>query len=175
MGAPTTARFFVCLRGDLYEPMVELRNRIHVRQADRFDAAALARLRVAALGEMGLLAPAEAPEFLARARAELWSMLGAERVAAWLLCIDDVVCGCACVVFWERLPYPGTSLHAELAGVYVAPEHRRRGYAAELIAEALATARAHGVRRVVLQPTDHTRALYARFGFGPSGQLRLPP
>lgn len=155
--------------------MMEVQSRVHLRHADRFDAAALARLRVAAVCEMGLLDPADAEPFERRATAEFWALLSDDHAAAWLLSVDGVIAGCACVVFWNRLPYPGTSLHAELAGVYVAPEHRRRGYAAELIAEAIATARAHGVRRIVLQPTEHTRELYRRFGFGDSGQMRLPP
>ena len=76
------------------------------------------------------------------------------------------------MLFWERLPYPGTSLHAELAGVYVAPAHRRQGIARELVAEVISAARARGVRRIVLNPTALTREFYRSFGFDESGQMR---
>ncbi len=153
--------------------MVELRTRVHIRQADEYDASTLAKLRVASLLEQDLLAPADVPAFERRAVGEFWTLLRSERAAAWLLDVDDRPRGCVCLVFWERLPYPGTSLHAELAGVYVAPEARRQGYAAELITEAIATARARGARRILLQPNPKTRDLYRRFGFAESGQLRL--
>lgn len=152
--------------------MVDSVLRIHVRQADRFDAAPLAALRCASLIEMGLLPAAQAEAFRRRALPEFWRGLCEERIAAWLLSVDDRIVGCACLVFWERLPYPETSLHAELAGVYVAPEFRRLGYARELIGEALTTARACGVRKTVLQPTEGTRELYRTFGFAESGQMR---
>ena len=65
------------------------------------------------------------------------------------------------------------SLHAELAGVYVAGPYRRQGIARELVSEALAAARARGVRKIVLHPTDRTRELYRSFGFSESGQMRM--
>jgi GNAT superfamily N-acetyltransferase len=143
-----------------------------LRQADAFDAAALAEVRVAGLIELGLLDPLAAAEFLPRARREYWTLLREEKLAAWLLVADGRVAGCACVLFWDRLPYPGTSLHAELGGVYVAPEFRRQGIARELVGEAIAAARARGVRRIVLNPTARTRELYRSFGFDESGQMR---
>jgi GNAT superfamily N-acetyltransferase len=143
-----------------------------LRQADAFDAAALAELRVAGLIELGLLDPLAADTFLPRARREYWTLLREEKLAAWLLVAGGRVAGCACVLFWERLPYPGTSLHAEVAAVYVAPGQRRQGIARELVAEVIAAARARGVRRIVLNPTAATRALYRSFGFEDSGQLR---
>jgi GNAT superfamily N-acetyltransferase len=143
-----------------------------LRQADAFDAAALAEVRVAGLIELGLLDPLAADLFLPRARREYWTLLREERLAAWLLVADGRVAGCACVLFWDRLPYPGTSLHAELGGVYVAPAHRRQGIARELVAEAIAAARARGVRRIVLNPTNLTREFFRTFGFDESGQMR---
>ena len=143
-----------------------------LRQADAFDAAALAELRVAGLIELGLLDPAAADAFAPRARHEYWTLFREDRLTAWLLIADGRVCGCACAVFYDRLPYPTSSLHAELAGVYVAPAFRRQGIARELVAEAIAAARARGVRKIVLNPTEQTRALYRSFGFNESGQMR---
>jgi ribosomal protein S18 acetylase RimI-like enzyme len=152
---------------------VQMHAALVLRQADAFDAAALAELRVAALLELGMLDPFEAETFARRARREYWTLLREDRVAAWLLVAGGSVAGCACVLFWNRLPYPHTSLHAELAGVYVAPPHRRRGVARELVGEALASARSRGVRRIVCQPTAQSQSLYRSLGFDDSGQLRI--
>ncbi len=170
MGAPQVARFSFCKE----TPMVDQIPAVFLREADAADAADLAELRSASLLEMALLRPADAPAFRQRARHKFSSMLRDERLAAWLLVVNGELVGCASVVFWERLPYAETSLHAEVAGVYVAPEFRRRGFAALLVAEALATARGRGVRRIVLQPSRGSRTLYERFGFSDSGQMRLP-
>jgi GNAT superfamily N-acetyltransferase len=144
-----------------------------LRQADAFDAAALADLRVAGLIELGLLDSLAAAAFAPRARHEYWTLLREDKLAAWMLTADGRAAGCACVLFWNRLPYPETSLHAELAGVYVAPAFRRAGIARELVTEAIATAAARGVRRIVLNPTDQTRTFYRALGFDASGQLRM--
>jgi len=144
-----------------------------LRQADAFDASALAELRAAGLIELGLLDPLAADAFLPRARHEYWTLLREDRLAAWMLQAGGRAAGCACVVFFDRLPYPQTSLHAELAGVYVAGPYRRQGIARELVTEALAAARARGVRKIVLHPTDRTRELYRSFGFSESGQMRM--
>jgi GNAT superfamily N-acetyltransferase len=146
---------------------------ICLRQAAVRDSAALAELRAASLTEMGLIRPAEASVFLRRARDEFGELFRTERIAAWLLKVDGVAAGCACALFWSRLPYPPSSLHAEIGGVYVVPAQRGRGYARELIAEAIAAARARGVCRIVLHPTERSRALYRKMGFTESGQLRL--
>src|SRR5260370_30407805 len=168
MGAPTDGALFLLLEPTMVEPYA----RVHLRQADRFDVPSLAKLRVEALVEMGLLAPADGAAFTPRALAELWRLYATDTAASWLLCADGGAVGCASVRFWQPLPYPGTSLHAELAGVYVAPEYRRRGYASELISETLATARARGGPRIVLQPTAQTRPLYRTFGLDGSRQRR---
>lgn len=147
---------------------------IVLREAQSRDTDALAELRVASLIEMEMLEPSERRAFRRRARDEFHALLEARRIVAWVLCADATVVGCACAVFWERLPYPGTSLHAEIAGVYVAPRQRGRGHASALLARVLESARERGVRRIVLQPSDRSRPLYRRFGFGDSGQMRLP-
>lgn len=152
---------------------VQMSAALVLRAADALDAPALAELRTAALLELGMLEPLAAEGFVQRARREYWALLREDRLAAWVLQAEGRLAGCACVLFWNRLPYAQTSLHAELAGVYVAPPYRRRGIARELIAEALATARSRGVRRIVLQPAEHASALYRSFGFAESGQLRL--
>ncbi len=151
--------------------VLQLPAALTLRQADAFDAAALAELRVAGLIELGLLDPLAAAEFVPRARREYWTLLREERLTAWLLVAAGRVAGCACVLYWDRLPYPPTSLHAELCGVYVAEAYRRQGIARELCTEALASAKSRGVRKIVLNPTDEMNAFYRSFGFSESGQL----
>lgn len=170
MGAPTDGALFSLLEDIV---VLQMPAPLALRQADAFDASALAELRVAGLIELGMLDPSAAHAFLPRARAEFWKLLREERVAAWMLLAGGRVAGCACVVFFDRLPYPRTSLHAELSGVYVAAPYRRQGIARELVTEALAAARARGVRRIVLHPTDRTRELYRSLGFSESGQMRM--
>jgi len=154
--------------------MVVVPDAVCLRFAAYADAAALAALRTASLLELGLLGGGEAPAFRQRARREIASLLREERLIAWVLVADGRVAGCACVVVWDRLPYPGSSRHAEIAGVYVAPEFRRRGIARELVGEAIASARACGVRRIFIAPTDQTRDFYRAFGFDDAGWLRSP-
>ncbi len=144
-----------------------------VRDATRSDAAALARQRRASQLELGLLAPADANGFERTAEAEFAARLAEDALSAKLLVCDGEFAGSASVLFWRRLPYAETSLHAELAGVYVAPKFRRNGYARLLCEAALALARARGVRRIVVHPSDAAHALYRRLGFSESNQLRL--
>ena len=145
-----------------------------LRYAVDEDAPALAMLRTAALLELDLLGAAEAPVFRKRARREIAAMLRDERMIAWVLVAGDRVAGCACAIFWDRLPYAGSSCHAEISGVYVAPEFRRRGIARELVGEAIASARVRAVRRVFIAPAPRTREFYRSFGFDDAGWLRSP-
>ncbi|MGH7716772.1 MAG: GNAT family N-acetyltransferase [Vulcanimicrobiaceae bacterium] len=142
-----------------------MQSNIVLRAAQAADAWDLAGLRFASLIEMGLSTPPERDRFLPRAATELFELLSQDRMAAWILMEDGVPCGCACALFWNRLPYPSSSLHAEIAGVYVVPPLRKRGYATELVREAVANARARGVRKITLSPTEVGRSIYERLGF----------
>ncbi len=144
-----------------------------VRDATRADAAQLARLRRASLLELGLLPPAGANAFERAAATEFAARLAEDCLTAKLLVCDGELAGSASVLFWRRLPYADTSLHAELAGVYVGPRYRRHGYARLLCEAALASARARGVRHIVVHPSEAGHALYRRLGFSRSNQMRL--
>jgi GNAT superfamily N-acetyltransferase len=144
-----------------------------LRAARHADAAALARVRVASLLEQGMLDPAAAPRFEREAFAELRERFAREEISAWIAVDEGRLVASACLVYWRRLPYPGTSLHAELAGVYVEPAYRRRGLARELCREAIAAGRVRDVRRISVHPSPAGRELYAQLGFTPSGELRL--
>ena len=146
-GAPDTARFFF------------------VRPAGANDAAELARLRVASLAEQGYLAEADFAAFVERATADTARLFREERLVAWLACAGDVVVGSACAVYFDRLPYPDGTLHAELSGVYVEPAYRGAGHASRLVSAVVETVRTSGVRRTFLRPSPGARSLYTRLGF----------
>jgi len=145
---------------------------LYLRAATRADARALARLRRASLRELAL-AGVDDPHFEHEATSAFEALLTSQEVTAWLLIVDGRVAGSACALFWRRLPYPGSSLHAELSGVYVAPEFRRHGIARELCREVIATSRARGARRIVVHPSAAGAALYAELGFTTGNELRL--
>jgi GNAT superfamily N-acetyltransferase len=148
---------------------------IYLRQASEHDVVALAALRRASLLEQNLLPPEDAAAFERAAARELQTLFAEERLAAWLLVVDERVAGSACVVFWQRLPYAGSSLHAELSGVFVETPFRRRGFARELCREAIAAARARGARRIVVHPSSAGRELYRELGFNLGNEMRLEP
>lgn len=138
---------------------------IYLRAADRFDACSLADLRVASLIELDLLAPDDAAAFGVRAAREFDRFFSDERVAAWIACDGDRAVASCCAIFYDRLPYPDGSRHAELCGVYVRPAYRNRGFASELVGEVVAAARAAGARKTFLRPSPNAKRLYARLGF----------
>jgi GNAT superfamily N-acetyltransferase len=145
----------------------------HIRPANAGDARTLARLRAASLLEQGLLGTDGAPAFEIVAEREFSASLRDGRVAAWLLDSARGVRGCASALFWERLPYAETALHAELAGVYVEPSLRGRGFARALCLHAIAAARARGVRSIRVHPSRAAGGLYRDLGFVDSNELRL--
>jgi ribosomal protein S18 acetylase RimI-like enzyme len=145
----------------------------YLRAANIADAPILARLRAKGLVEQGLLPQLESESFIPTAQREFRRLFARNRIAAWVAVDGGEITGCASVVFWERLPYPGSSLHAEIAGVYVNPACRRRGLATELTREAIATARERGVRKIFLSPSAQAKNLYRRLGFTERNQLVL--
>jgi ribosomal protein S18 acetylase RimI-like enzyme len=148
---------------------------VYLRPAGRGDAWALARLRSASLLEQMLLGPSDARVFERAAFREFSMLFADDDLAAWVLVAGDRLAGAACVVFWRRLPYGEGSLHAELCGVYVEPSLRRRGFARKLCSEALASARARDVRKIVVHASDNGRPLYEQLGFTSGNEMRLDP
>ncbi|MBV9408577.1 MAG: GNAT family N-acetyltransferase [Candidatus Eremiobacteraeota bacterium] len=149
---------------------------IHVRPAGPDDADALARLRAASMIELGYLAPAERNAFVPDAARDFVRLFANGTLLARVLCDGDAIIGTAGAVLFERLPYPGGTLHAEVSGVYVEPAHRGTGHAGRLVADVLADLRRTGVRKIFLRPSPRSRGLYARLGFveDTTGVMNLP-
>jgi GNAT superfamily N-acetyltransferase len=138
---------------------------IQIRRVRPTDAPDLARLRTASLAEQGHVTPAQREPFAQRAADDFVRLCEGDRFVAWLLCDGETIVGSACAVYFERLPYPDGTLHAELSGVYVAPAYRGRGYASRLVSAVVEDVRSSPVRKTYLRPTSSARALYARLGF----------
>jgi GNAT superfamily N-acetyltransferase len=138
---------------------------IYLRAADRYDCRSLAELRTASLIELDVLPAHDAPEFVAQATREFGALFRADRLVAWVACDAEQVVASSCAVFYDRLPYPDGSRHAELGGVYVMPAYRNRGFASELVREVVAGAHAGGARKTFLRPSKRAKSLYARLGF----------
>ncbi|HEY4439610.1 MAG TPA: GNAT family N-acetyltransferase [Candidatus Elarobacter sp.] len=154
-GAPETARFFFALDGAM----------IDLRRAHGTDAHDLALLRADSLAEQGYVVPAQREPFVREAEDSFARAFARDGMVAWLLCDGETVVGSACAMYFERLPFPDGSLHAELSGVYVAPAYRRRGWASKLVAAVVDDVRRSPVRKTFLRPAPGKRALYARLGF----------
>jgi GNAT superfamily N-acetyltransferase len=111
----------------------------------------------------------------------------AEEFAAWfetqdrvfLLARDDDgdPVGMCNLRFFRRMPRPGalSSSWGYLANVYVLPAHRGAGTGGELVAAAAGCARAAGAVRLVTAPTERSRSLYRRHGFGAADALLVLP
>jgi len=148
-------------------------SRRRLRAATLADAPALARLRARGLAEQGLLPEAESEAFVVAALREFARLFAGKAISARVVADCGEIVGCASVIFWQRLPYPGCSLHAEIAGVYVVPSCRRQGLATRLTLSAIADARAQGVRKIFLHPSAQAKGLYKRLGFTENKQLEL--
>lgn len=74
---------------------------------------------------------------------------------------------------FERMPRPGLpdARWAYVGNLWVDPRHRRRGVASAMMTEVLAWCRAEDMDRVVLNPSEMGRGVYARLGFRPAADL----
>lgn len=62
-------------------------------------------------------------------------------------------------------------LSATLAGIYVLPEHRKRGIARELTVRAIAWCKDHSVKTIRLQASRAGRPLYESLGFVDAAEM----
>lgn len=133
-----------------FGPALEMK--LHVRRASPADAPAIVQIAQSTRDAAGWL-----PETYARL--EALGYLG------WV-----VVAGGPVVGF---LVGRVTAGEAEVLNIAVAPEHRRRGCATALVAEALREFQASGARKVLLEvreSNDSAISLYEKCGFRPCGR-----
>jgi GNAT superfamily N-acetyltransferase len=138
---------------------------IEIRAAGAADAETLSRLRAASLIEQGHLSEAERGAFARRAAGDITRLFADGRLVAMLLADGARGVGSACATYFERLPFPDGTLHAELSGVYVEPAYRGAGHGSRLVSAVVEAMRVSGARRTFLRPSPGARTLYARLGF----------
>jgi GNAT superfamily N-acetyltransferase len=147
---------------------------MEVRQARAADWEALRELRLRALADApdafaSTLQQEEAfPEQVWRQRAE-----GGAGSVNFIACEDGAGIGMA-AIFAEA----GTPGRTHLVGMWVHPQHRRRGVAQALVEQAVRWAEERRAREVVLWVVDHNiaaRKLYERVGFQPTGEHQPLP
>jgi GNAT superfamily N-acetyltransferase len=138
---------------------------IEIRAAGAADAETLSRLRAASLIEQGHLSESERSAFARRATGDITRLFADGRLVAVLLVDGGHGAGSACATYFERLPFPDGTLHAELSGVYVEPAYRGAGHGTRLVSAVVEAMRVSGARRTFLRPSPGARSLYARLGF----------
>jgi RimJ/RimL family protein N-acetyltransferase len=144
-----------------------------LRRAVPADAAILAQLRFAFRSTLGSAIENER-DFLTRTERWLDERL---RTSAWLAWVADApgtgIVGQCYLQAIEKIPNPVGEAEwiGYVTNVFVKAEWRGRGIASSLIDLALDHCNTHGAYSVILWPTDESRSLYARNGFGTSEQL----
>lgn len=102
-----------------------------------------------------------------------WETNGAGRRAWIARGAGGIPVGMANAAIFERMPVPGTgsARWIYVANVFVLPEHRRQGIAADLMSAIVEWARAEGMVRVVLAPSEMSIPFYISLGFRPADDL----
>ena len=140
---------------------------VHVREATEEDVDRLAALRAAWRGQ-----PAS-PEFVATFRE--W-FLREQATRWWWIALDDHEgVGMVNLKLFDRMPSPDrpASRWGYLANLFVDPRHRGSGVGSSLVGAVVNRARAAGLVRVVLSPSELAVPLYGRHGFRPASDLLL--
>lgn len=153
----------------------------YVRLAGVQDTSTIARLR-RAWTEEHARRPIDDPSF-EEALADWFDREQSQRVT-WLVEVDGCPVGMLNMLVFTRMPRPRAvgdrdrpTQWGYVANVYVAETHRGHGLGAQLVDAATAFADSHRFARVVLSPSEPSRSLYERAGFGPATTLmiRTPP
>jgi GNAT superfamily N-acetyltransferase len=137
----------------------------NVREAAPDDAPAMAELRWEFRSSLGT--PAETHEaFVARCAEWMRGELASGAWRAWVA-HDDAIVGQIWMRVIQKIPNPvgERERHAYISNLYVRPA-ARGGVGTRLLEAALEWARTHGVDHVLLWPTEKSRSLYTRHGFG---------
>jgi len=140
---------------------------VDVRRAGERDIDELARLRATwreRTADAEFLTTFRA--WFVREQADRW----------WWIAVDGPESvGMVNVKLFDRMPDPhgATSRWGYLANLFVVPPRRGEGVGASLVAAVLDRARAEGLVRVVLSPSERSIPLYRRHGFEPATDLLL--
>ncbi|WP_184840698.1 GNAT family N-acetyltransferase [Allocatelliglobosispora scoriae] len=141
-----------------------------VRRAGMDDLAGLAALRRRWLEEDGL-PPGTDPGF--EQRFTDWLTAFWDTRVFFVASVGDELIGMMNLALFDRMPAPGrpSARWGYLGNAFVPAEHRAAGVGRAILDELLAHARAEGLVRVVLAPSERSVEFYRRAGFGPADML----
>jgi GNAT superfamily N-acetyltransferase len=113
--------------------------------------------------------------YVATYRAELGPEFARGRARAWLAEVDGEAAAAVTLLWWVVPPSVDLPRRrrGQISNVYTRPAHRRRGLSRRLLTLLIAEARALGVQRLVLWPSEMGEPLYAGLGFAPSRGMEL--
>ncbi len=144
-----------------------------VRDAKIADAAELARLRYEFRAAER---PAVEPQETFIERCTTWMRQRLAPGSSWHCIIaerDGTTVGHVWLEVVDKVPNPGADepeRHVYLTNLYVRPD-ARGGPGSALVEAALAWCRERRADTVILWPSERSRTLYARYGFGPSPDI----
>ncbi|GAC1358028.1 MAG: GNAT family N-acetyltransferase [Herpetosiphon sp.] len=144
-----------------------------IRRALPEDAALLTTLRQMMWQEMHPTLPYD-DEFSAQ-HCHYWqTMLAANGAAAWLAEQANGTVGMLAMLLQHHPPLPlNQRRRGYITGVYVHPDHRRRGLGKQLLNAAITYGRTSGLQRLELRTSEQGRPLYTALGFEPREILML--
>jgi GNAT superfamily N-acetyltransferase len=145
------------------------------RRATAADAEAIGEQRMRMFVDDGVALETDMAPMIANFVRWVRAKLEDESYAGWL--VEEGGQLIAGAGFWE-MEWPPHFLHEEarrayLLNFYVAPEHRRRGFASELLALAVAQAKSRGIQVVTLHASKLGKLVYEKNGFKPSPEMML--
>jgi len=143
---------------------------VQIRRASVEDLGALAALRRAWVEEQAGAPVAD--EAYEQAFAE-WFAREHEQRVTWLAVAEGEPVGMLNLLVFTRMPRPGrpVSRWGYLSNFFVLAAHRGAGLGARLLETCVEHADAHDFVRIVLSPSERSRSLYLRAGFGAADSL----
>jgi GNAT superfamily N-acetyltransferase len=114
-------------------------------------------------------------EFVAAYSAAARSELEQGTHQAWLAAADGEVIAGAVLIWWLAPPNMRQLRRRRglVTSVYTRPAYRRQGIARQLMRMLIDHARAQGIQRLILWPSDAGEPLYRELGFAPSHGMEL--
>lgn len=147
---------------------------IECRVARADEMAAVARLRQRMAEEMGGDWDIAHPGWRTRYMQYYAGRQASGRTQVFVALDDGKVIGSVIIgVVDDYRAYALNLVSAHVNGVYVVPEHRRKGVARRLMELAVGWARAKGCVRVRLRSSDEGRHLYESIGFHTGREMEL--
>ncbi|WP_409483357.1 GNAT family N-acetyltransferase [Arsenicicoccus dermatophilus] len=112
-----------------------------------------------------------------RRRIRDWLRAEGDSRVLWGAYAEEGAVGLVCLLEYTRMPDLGRppGRWGYVAQLYVRPQARRRGVATALMGALIDHARERGMVRLVLNPSEISRELYASLGFRRADELLLLP